>query len=44
MARHAAMRSEVRRRLAKHEYPRDAEKKAVELVHAEVFASHAANQ
>ena len=48
MTRHAEMRSEARRRLAKHEYPRDADKKAVELVHAhahaEVFTSHAAIQ
>lgn len=42
----AAMRSKVRRILAKYDYPPDAEKKAIELVleQAEVFASATAQQ
>ncbi|MFT8636834.1 MAG: type I restriction enzyme endonuclease domain-containing protein [Pseudoclavibacter sp.] len=46
MARPAAMRSKVRRLLAKNDYPTDAEEKAVELVleQAELFASGAVNE
>jgi type I restriction enzyme R subunit len=42
----AAMRSKVRRLLAKYDYPPDAEEKAVELVleQAELFANGAANE
>lgn len=42
----AAMKSKVRRLLARYDYPPDAESKAIELVldQAELFATHAAQQ